>query len=103
MELKSGGDVQILTRQSERGGKWSQQGKTLRLLMDPPPVRSAARRAANPQLTQSSEQIYEFSLAADNDTLTVRRTDQGQGSPPQTFQRTTADRRPHPQMERSRK
>jgi hypothetical protein len=40
-------------------GAWSQAGKKLTLLMEPPYVKSAARRASDPSLTEPRETSYD--------------------------------------------
>jgi len=72
MELLPSGDV-VMTRAAWKGGKWSQQGTRLRLVLDPPYVRSAARRMADPSLTAPVEQEFVFRLSADNETLMLSR------------------------------
>jgi hypothetical protein len=103
LDLKSSGDLMMITSQSERAGKWSLEGDTLRLLIDPAPVRSAARRQADPSLTQPREVKYEIIWTADRGTFTLRPTDlPGQNSI--TFRRLGADEAlPRPSPNSSRK
>jgi hypothetical protein len=79
LDLQSGGDVRR-GGGGESTGEWSQHGTTLVLRMNPPAVKSAARRAANPALTAPRDEFYEI-LNLDDQTLIVRRTDPpGQGN-----------------------
>lgn len=62
IDLQGGGDVVIVypdRPNDPRKGTWSQAGKTLTLRMEPPYVKSAARRAADPSLTQPREELYD--------------------------------------------
>ena len=72
MELRPSGEV-VMTRAAWKGGKWSQHGRRLRFVLDPPYVRSAARRMADPSLATPLEQEYVVRLSADNETLTLTR------------------------------
>jgi len=86
LDLQSGGDVRRVGG-GESTGEWSQHGTTLVLRMNPPAVKSAARRAANAALAAPRDEIYEI-LNLDDQTLIVRRTDPpGQGNI--AFQRGT--------------
>ncbi|HEV2295749.1 MAG TPA: hypothetical protein VGR35_18015 [Tepidisphaeraceae bacterium] len=63
LDLKPGGEVAITYDGRDakaRAGKWSQQGKTLTLLMEAPYVKSAAQRAAHPHLTEPREETYDI-------------------------------------------
>lgn len=88
MELLASGDV-VMTRAAWKGGKWPQQGKRLWFVLDPPYVRSAARRMADPALTAPVEQEFDFRLSADNNTLMLVRKDVP-NYPVQQFRRLTA-------------
>jgi len=62
LALKEGGDATMtydLAGVPARLGAWSQAGRKLTLLMEPPYVKSAARRAADPRLIEPREQSYD--------------------------------------------
>ena len=62
LALKEGGEATMTYDRAgvpARAGTWSQAGKKLTLLMEPPYVKSAARRAADPTLTEPREQSYD--------------------------------------------
>lgn len=70
LDLRSGGEVVMTYGRSGGGGVgsrgaepregvWSQRGQTLTLRMDPPYVKSAARRAVDPRLTEPREEEYD--------------------------------------------
>ena len=62
LALKEGGEASMTYDRPgvpARVGAWSQAGKKLTLLMEPRYVKSAARRAADPSLTELREQSYD--------------------------------------------
>lgn len=74
MELQASGEV-IFNGDATLTGNWSQTGKTFRLMVNPAPVRAAARRPAQPKPVEPTELISEVRIAADGDSFVLRRAD----------------------------
>lgn len=87
IEFTAAGEV-IFSTDPPQTGKWSQSGGVLRMLIDPAPVRSAARRAAQAQTNQTIVQMLEVRFGADNNTMTLKPRDMP-GDPVRSYRRAT--------------
>lgn len=70
LDLQADGAA-VRTSRSQTMGEWCQQGATLTLLMNPPEVRSAARRQADPSLSEPREEEH-LILQLDEQRLVLR-------------------------------